>query len=256
MYKKIQLFFAFFSTLISLVIIQPANAQDIFSNPFMTSEAIIASRTDTQNARTKVVYEVTTETERGTEIQERVFFLSTDWAAVRSEESTRLFDFRLNRLFQLDGAANKFLSSNLVAEPMFRVLERQNRNYLNTLLTNAGPHMKLDFCDVDAELGVYVGEQHQAPAIRFAKRAGTTRFFCGNNEMGSFVTDERTTAVPSFWPALAQSLNIHPRMISEMKATNQYPSSLETRFKRVGTAFVKTKFRLKSIEIVSEPYPL
>jgi|GEM_PF-1780847 hypothetical protein len=234
-----------------------AYAQDIFSNPFMTSEAIMTSRIGTSSAKTKVTYEIETTTERGAEVSEIVFQLADDWATSTTQGVTQLWDFRLNREFKIDLSAKTFVSTNIVAVPMFLVLERQNRSYLQNLLNAAAPAMNYDgVCNDEMELRLTISGRSETRSTSFERNGQNTKFICAGNEMGSFSVTGNIVETTSFWPALVRSSNIHPQLMSEIRASNKYPTRIETMLKRGEAGFIKAVYRLKSIQEISEPFPL
>lgn len=134
----------------------PAAAQALFSNPFADAENYRAQRGPISEARYRVRYEMTVQARGGAPVvSELMLDVADDWALVRGQDHARLFDFRLNRIFTLSD--DGFTSNNGLGELVLKIMERQNRSYLQRLLGAAGAQGELaDACDAESELSLVI----------------------------------------------------------------------------------------------------
>src|SRR5690606_5208532 len=133
-----------------------ASAQPLFGNPFADATAYRSERGDLPEATYRARYEVT-HVERGgaPTLSEMVIEAASDWALVHEGDRTTLYDFRLNRVFML--GEGDFTTANGMGLLVFRVMERQNRRYLQHMLDALGTQDEFpDACDAESELGVVI----------------------------------------------------------------------------------------------------
>lgn len=251
------LFRAFVTACVLLGSTAPAMAQQrLFDNPFADVATYASTRGGAADATYRVRYEVT-RARPGTAptVSEMVIDVAPDWSLTREVDRSVLRDFRLNRTFVLTG--NQFFSSNGMGDLVSRIMERQNRTYLQRVVAAAGgPAGMPDDCDADSELGVSMPGATGASATAFRARDGVRRLRCGEREIGGFTAGSGAAPPAAFWPTAFHAVTAHPALFREMRASGRAPALLETAYNQAPSATVRNVYRLVAVETVSTPYPL
>lgn len=115
----------------SLFFLIPAAAvsESLFANPFADAAAYRRARGDCPAAYYRLRYErIVEDGDAKPAASEVVIDLAPDWYLTRAGDHMVLRDFRLNRLFILDG--DRYTTVNDLAGVVFRVMERQNRTMI------------------------------------------------------------------------------------------------------------------------------
>lgn len=248
-------FLGFCFALIAWGLLGAAHAQAFFANPFLPAADILAARLDTSPATLQLRYAVTA-SEHGLQetTGELVIDIAPDWAKVRKDNIIWLYDFRLNRTFEIQTDSQRFISYNSFADPIFRIAERQNRDGLLRMLGTLGQQAQIfDACDVDSELGLVI--PGSAPGnTNWRTRSGVSTLQCAGRDIGSFESSG-TAAPPAFWPVMMLRMTTHPALYSRVRASGQVPRTLSSSF-RVTDAATNRSWRLISADAVTTAYPL
>jgi len=234
----------------------PAQAQPLFANPFAEAETYRSERGAATEARYRVRYEAM-HAERGGPpvVREVVIDVGPDWSLVRQGEHARLYDFRLNRVFTIDDAS--FSTMNGLADVTFRIMERQNRSYLQRALSAAGVRGEApDACDAESELGLVIPGAPDAGVTEFRERRGALSLWCGEREIGSFTPGDGAAAPAAFWPTMYAAMTTHPTLHRRMRQTGRAPAQMEISFREATTGLTRRAWRLIAVETISTPYPL
>ncbi|MEJ0059287.1 MAG: hypothetical protein WDM79_06870 [Terricaulis sp.] len=228
-----------------------AHAQ-VSVNPFATAPALRAERGETPDAHYRARYEVI-----GGETPELAITAADDWALVETSDGARLFDFRLGRILELRTAESAFISYNLASHVAFRVMERQNRLYIATVIAQLSPTMAGDGCDAETELGIVIPSLSDAGAAALHRDGAVQSLQCNGRIVGSFEIDDGAAPPRAFWPALRATMTVHPALYAALVETAHAPRRLEATYRFGGgdTATSHT-WRLIAVESVSTPYPL
>ena len=231
----------------------PAGAQPLFANPLDTVAGYRDARKAMPDATHRFRYEII-ETEAGKPpvASEATLDVAADWALYRKDDETLLQDFALNRQFTLTG--DTFTTHNGMASLVFRVMERQNRTVLGSMLSAAGAGDMMSDCESDAELGLSLPGQKSAGAIAFADRQGASVLTCGGKEFGSF-TAGSGSAPAALWPTLFNVVPMHPALFKRMRESGTVPQAFEI-VHRIGDRETRSAFRLLAAETVATPWPL
>jgi hypothetical protein len=226
----------------------------LLGNPLDTAAGYLRARGSAPPARQTIRYAVTLSEEgKAPRRSEVTFALGDDWAAYREGDATTLIDYRLNRRFVLQ--QDRFTAVNGMADLVFRVMERQNRKYLKTLLSEVtdGQPVLTD-CESDAELGLALPGQQSDSKSEIVDRAGAIAVRCDGRELGHFMPGSQP-ALPELWPALFNVIPMHPALFARMRASGATPESLQLAPTAAGRRSA-VEYRLLSIGSLPAPYPL
>jgi hypothetical protein len=229
-----------------------ATAQ-LFANPFAEPAAYLQSRgAAPAEATYRVRYEVTrTEPDQTPAVAQVIIDVAPDWSLTREGESAVLRDFRSGRTFMLQG--DTFTSMNSMADIVFRVMERQNRTYLQRLMSAAGAEIS-DACDADTELGVTIGDVQGAP--EFVERGRTVELHCSGRIVSSFTPSDNAAPPPAFWPTMFTMMTTHVGIFRTARDAGRVPSQLDVSFRLAPNVERRRSWRLIAVETVATPYPL
>lgn len=231
----------------------PAGAQPLFANPLDSAAGYRDARGATPDATLRYRYEITvTETGQAAVASETTLDVATDWALYHTGDVTLLHDFRLNRVFTLTG--DTFTTTNGMASLVFRVMERQNRTYLGSVLSAVGAGDMMSDCGSDAELGLALPGKTSAGAIAFVERQGALVMTCAGKEFGSF-TAGTGQAPATLWPTLFNTAPMHPALFRRMRESGAAPQAFEI-VQRMADRETRSVYRLLAAEAVATPYPL
>lgn len=247
------------AALIALALCIPATpsvAQPLFGNPFADAAAYRAERSELSEARYRVRYEFTRIEHGGApQIGELAIDVASDWALVREGDRLTLHDFRLNRVFALAG--DSFTTTNGLAFLTFRIMERQNRGYLQRVLAAAGAQGELpDACDAESELGLAIPGAADAGVTNFRERRGAITLRCAGRDIGSFTLGNGAVAPPAFWPTMYAEMLTHPALHRRMRETGRAPALIETLYRDGTGGPSRRSWRLIGADQVSVAYPL
>lgn len=232
-------------------------AQNAPSHPFVSAKEILETRGETPNASTIVSLEINYSEGNKIESQKVMLTLANDWGAVNIGQTIELYDFKLNRTFIINKDLGNFTSQNLVTDVLFRVLERQNRNFMNIALSEIAPSMKLPTsCDYDSELGIAIERYSKGNKIRIQSVVDRTSLSCDDVEVGSFEKGLRADIPATFWPILARRFSMHPQLLESIKNSNAVPKQITTSYFRNDKEKIGTSIKLVSIESTNSPYPI
>ncbi|HYD87815.1 MAG TPA: hypothetical protein VEA80_10095 [Vitreimonas sp.] len=234
----------------------PAFAQPVFANPFADAPTYRAERGSLTEASYRVRYEATY-SERGATpvVRELVMDVAPDWSLVRDGAVTRLYDFKLNRVFVIYG--DSFSTMNGLADVTFRVMERQNRTYLARVMSAAGARGDLaDACDAESELGLAIPGSTDAGATEIRERAGAFSLRCAGREVGGFTPGDGAAAPAAFWPTMYAVMITHPALHQRVRDTGRAPAQMEITYREAPGPLTRRAWRLVAVETVSTPYPL
>jgi hypothetical protein len=231
-----------------------ASAQ-IFANPFADAAGYRQMRgAEPASATYRLRYEVTrTEPNAAPLVSELVIDLASDWSVTRERDQVVLRDFRLNRMFLLQG--DTFVSVNGLADIVFRVTERQNRTYLQRITQAAGVQLS-DACDADAELGVTIPSQTNASTSELLQSGNSTEIRCNGRAIARFTASDQVAPPAAFWPTMFTAMTTHPDLHRRIRETGRAPANLETSFRQAPDAERRLMWRLIAVETVATPYPL
>jgi hypothetical protein len=253
--REIPVVRTFLAACVFLLASTQAMAQPIFANPFADAAAYRRDRGDLTEARFRLRYEVTrTEGHGAPVVSDLTIDVASDWSLAREGETSVLRDFRLNRIFVLNG--DRFSTMNGLAVLTFRVMERRNRTFLQGVLTAAGapPNRNNDDCDADAELGLYIPGTPNRGATEFRQSRGAVALICRGREIGTFISSDGAAPPPAFWPTMFSQMPTHPSLYARVRASGHAPARLETSF-RFGPVR-RASWRLIAVDTVAQPYPL
>lgn len=232
----------------------PATAQPLFANPLGTPSGYRAARGEMPNATHRFRYEVTETLQDQTPVvTEATIEAGADWALYREGDLVLLYDFRLNRQFQIK--SDTFTTTNGMADVVFRVMERQNHVGLQAMLSkvDATKSMMTD-CDSDSELGLSLPGYSGKTSIAFADRQGFMALSCDGKDVGGFTAGKG--AVPAaFWPTMFRTMTVHPALFKRVHESGAAPQVLEVARGATGHSR-KSVFKLLAVEDVETPYPL
>jgi hypothetical protein len=231
-----------------------ASAQ-LFADPFADAASYRQMRGEAPaDATYRVRYEVTrVDPNQAPAVSEVVIDVAPDWSLTREGDQVFLRDFRLDRAFILQG--NAFVSTNSLADVVFRVMERQNRTYLQRIASAAGVQLS-DDCDADTELGVTMPSAAGASAIEFVQSGGAAELRCGGRAVGRFRPGDGAASPAAFWPTMFTVMTTHPALHRRIRETGRAPAQLETSFRYAPDAERRRSWRLVAVERVATPYPL
>lgn len=211
-----------------------ALAQPVFSNPFATAAAYRAERGGVSDAHYRARYELTrTGPDGAAQTGELTIDAADDWALVRQDGTSMLYDYRLNRVFVMTEGG--FVSTNGMAPLVFRIMERQNRAYLERVMAQAGVQAAQlpDGCDAETELGIVV-PGIAASGVQVNEQRGAFTFRCGGRDMGSFTAGEGAAPPAAFWPTINIAMLTHPALFQRMRANGHAPAQLEVNYRSGG----------------------
>jgi hypothetical protein len=234
----------------------PALAQPLFGNPFADAAAYRRERGELTEAHYRVRFEAT-RVERGGAplVSEFVIDAAADWALAREGQRATLYDFRLNRVFML--GAESFTTANGMGPLVFRVMERQNRSYLQRVLAAAGARDELpDACDAESELGLVIPGAQDAGTTEIRERPGVFTLRCANREIGGFTTGDGEAAPAAFWPTMYAEMTTHPALHRRVRESGLAPARMEISFREGTGGLSRRNWRLIAVETVAIPYPL
>lgn len=248
--------FGLVMVVVGLSVAAGAAAQPLFGNPLAEANAYRSERGALPEARYRARYEVSTTTDgEVASVAELVMDVATDWSLTREGDRAVLRDFRLNRVFTLE--QDGFTTSNGLGVLVFRVMERQNRNFLLDVLNQVGGKASgLDACTVDAELGVQLPGSADEGKTRFRKRDGFFIFECDGRRIGGFEPSDEVAPPPAFWPTLFEEMPTHPALHRRMRESQKLPVRVETRIGIEPEKYHLRTWKLLSIEQVATAYPL
>jgi len=228
-------------------------AAQLFANPFADPTAYLQARGATPaDATYRARYEVTrTEPDQAPVTAEVIIDVAPDWSLTREGESAVLRDFRSGRTFMLQG--DTYTSMNSMADIVFRVMERQNRTYLQRVASAAGAEIS-DACDADTELGVTIGDVQGAP--EFVERGRTVELRCGGRVVSGFTPSDSAAPPPAFWPTMFTVMTTHPGIFRTARDAGRAPSQLDVSFRLAPNTERRRSWRLIAVETAATPYPL
>ncbi|QGZ93499.1 hypothetical protein [Terricaulis silvestris] len=231
-----------------------ASAQ-LFADPFADAAAYRQMRREAPaDATYRVRYEVTRiEPNQAPAVSEVTIDVAADWSLTREGDQVFLRDFQLNRTFILRG--DSFVSTNSLADIVFRVMERQNRTYLQRIASAAGVQLA-DDCDADTELGVTMPSASGASATEFGQSGSAVEMRCGGRAVGRFRASDGAAPPAAFWPTMFTVMTTHPALHRRIRETGRAPAQLETSFRYAPDAERRRSWRLVAVETVATRYPL
>jgi hypothetical protein len=231
-----------------------ASAQ-LFNNPFADAAGYRQMRgAEPANANYRLRYEVTrAEPNRPAEVSTVVIDVAPDWSLTRDGDQAVLRDFRLNRLFLLQG--DSFVSINGLADLVFRVMERQNRTYLQRITSAAGVNTS-DTCDADTELGLALPSAETASATELVANGRATELRCGDRVAARFIPSDLAAPPAAFWPTMFAAMTTHPTLHRRIRETGRPPEQLESVFRLTPEAERRRSWRLIAVETIAAPYPI
>lgn len=232
-----------------------AEAQALFANPFASAAEYRSARGGTTDATYRLRYEVSrSELGRDAVVSELSIDVAPDWSLVRESGRTTLRDFKLNRTFALE--TDRFTTQNGLADLVFRVMERQNRSYLQQVVAGLGVRAEMpDDCDAESELGLAIPGA-TAPTTSLRERRGVVRLMCANREIGGFVLGEGSPPPEAFWPTLFQEITVHPSLHQRVRDSGRAPTRIDIAFRVSPEAVTTRSWRLIAIETATLAYPL
>jgi len=232
----------------------PAGAQPLFANPLDSAAGYRAARGDAPAATHRFRYEVTvTETGKAPVVSEAVFDIAPDWALYAKDGTAVLQDFRLNRQFELHD--DSFTTLNGMASLVFRVMERQNRTYLGSVLSAVGADDMMSDCGSDAELGLSLPGAKSTSKVAVTNGAdGAVIVTCDGREAGRF-TAGSGAAPAALWPTLFNMTVMHPTLFKRVRESGAPPQSFAT-VTAMGDTTRATSYRLIAAEAGAVAYPL
>lgn len=247
---------ALLATLASAFMPISALAQPLFANPFSDAATYRNDRGEVGVARHRLRYEMTYSERGGAPVvSEFVVDVGPDWSVTRQGAQAVLRDFRLNRIFVLGD--DQFTTMNGLADLTFRIMERQNRSYLQRVLDAAGAHGEQpDACDAEAELGIVLPGDADAGQTDMRERNGAIVLRCAGREIGSFIRGEGDAVPAAFWPTMYAAMLTHPALYRSVRETGHAPASLEISFREGTGGLSRRTWRLLAVESVDVPYPL
>jgi hypothetical protein len=247
-----RLLFAVYTLAIFATAIRQAEAQDLFSDPFVSAEALLSQRgVVPSNATLRLRYEASGDAKNASVL---VLDVAPDWVHVRRGELQTLHDFRLGRVIDLRGGT--FVSTNIMADVAFRVYELQNRAHLVRVLRSAGAkNPSLDDCDAQTELGLSLPSVGDAVPVEAKQSAAVTTLECNGRVVGLFESGTEDPAPTGLWPVLARHMTMHPALRARLAAEGRAPRRVEA-FYRVGNERKTPMWRLVSAERIAASYPL
>ena len=203
----------------------PAVAQPLFANPLDSAAGYRAARGDTLSATHRFRYEITvTEAGKAPVVSVAVFDVAPDWALYSKDGEAVLQDFRLNRLFEVQD--DSFTTVNGMASLVFRVMERQNRTYLGSMLSAAGANDMMSDCSSDAELGLSLPGAKSTSKIAVTNGPdGAVIVTCDGKETGRF-TAGSDAAPAALWPTLFNMTVMHLTLFKRMRESGWRRSPL------------------------------
>jgi hypothetical protein len=233
----------------------PVAAGTLLLNPFLSAAAYRAEREASPEATMRVRFESTTtgsgEEEPTTEL---VVDVAEDWALLRRAGEVTLFDFLLLRRFALDEEKKTFVGLNLNGDVTFRVMERQNRIFIQKMIESIETTVPAgDECDAETELGIVLPGQHAAVEVSHEGRVVTAT--CKGRTISVLELGAGASAPKALWPTLTSVVSMHPTLSAEGTLNGAPPESITTTFQQVGPAVTRS-WRLVSIESVVSAYPL
>ncbi|MGE0044454.1 MAG: hypothetical protein AB7T08_01725 [Hyphomonadaceae bacterium] len=178
--------------------------------------------------------------------------VAADWAFVRFGECARLFDFRINRAFDI--TAQGFISHNLAANPAFLIYELQNRSILMRTIGAIGD-VPFDACDAQSEMGLMIPAMGDRAETRLRSTRGGAQLECNGRDAGRYEAGEGAAPPAALWPTMAHVMRVHPALREHMAASGRAPRLLESRY-RLAPGLVTQTWRLTAAEAVETPYPL
>ncbi|HWA01586.1 MAG TPA: hypothetical protein VG841_14860 [Caulobacterales bacterium] len=229
----------------------PAFARPALGNPFASAQAILAERGDAAHATFRATYDLTLTGGDPSNVT-LIIDAAPEWALVRRGDDALLYDFELGQTFDLH--EQNFVSQNMLAPVLFRVMERQNRALLQRITDGAGGSAELpDACDADIELGVVVPGLPSA-RITLSETRGTVRARCGRREVGVFEPSAGAAPPAAFWPTLRSLVYAHPALFARARQSGHAPQSIQASFRGVPAGSMR--LRLTATETIDEAYPL
>jgi hypothetical protein len=221
-------------------------------NPFASAEALRAERGAAPNATYRARYEITGGDTSGVTIE-----AADNWALVEMAGSARLYDFRLGRILVLLRADNAFVAQDQIVGVAFRVMERQNRNYLSAITSIAGNAAELpDGCDAETELGIVIPSLSDTGTTELRRSGRTQSLKCNGRALGSFETSDGVAPPRAFWPALAVAMPMHPALRAALIESAQTPRRIEAHYRGGAATPTNVTWRLLAAETINAPYPL
>lgn len=235
----------------------PALAQPVFDNPLAEPAYYLSARGAAPDAHFRARYEVT-ESKGGAApaTREIVIDVAADWSLTRDGPSLVLHDFKLNRAFTLE-EGDRFTTSNPLGVLTFRVMERQNRTFLQQALNRMGAQLDVfDGCDAESETGVVIPGSADLGVVSWRERRGIATFRCNGRDMGGFTPGDGAAPPPAFWPTLDSVMITHPALHQRMRETGRAPAQIHIAYRAAPGGPTQRAWRLVAIETIAMPYPL
>ncbi|MEZ5955797.1 MAG: hypothetical protein R3C27_01095 [Hyphomonadaceae bacterium] len=235
----------------------PAAAQALVGNPFAEASTYRNQRDALDDARYRVRYEATHVTGSGApEVTELTLDVADDWALAREGERTTLYDFQLNRVFTL--SADSFTGINGFSGLTFRIMERQNRSYLQRIVQAAGAQAQQlpDACDAETELSLVMPNAPDSGVAEVRERQGVFTFVCADREMGGFSAGDGAAPPAALWPAVYAEMPTHPVLHRRVRESGRAPAQMSISYRNGAGQSAERTWRLIAVETISTPYPL
>jgi hypothetical protein len=230
-------------------------ADKLLLNPFLDAAAYRLERGALPSATVRLHFVETTSTSSGeARTTEVVIDVASDWALVRSDRGTMLFDFVLMRRFVLDEEKGAFVALNHNGDVMFRVMERQHRIAVQKIAELAGAtDIEDDACDTETELGIVLPRQPAGAGI--TRDGATSTAVCSGRTVGTLELGNAVAMPAALWPTLASVFAMHPILAAEGTTDGTAPQRIETTFRQLGRTMAWS-WILSSIEDVTSAFPL
>ncbi len=243
------------SILALILLPAPALAQPLFGNPFADASVYRTERGSLPPATYRVIYEALTTAGPQQHSSELIIDVGPDWAVARQNGRTTLYDFRLNRVFTI--GSGTFTSMNGLGDLAFRVMERQNRTYLQRVMSSQGADSTAgDACDAESELGLAIPGAPDAGITTWREGAGALTLRCAGRDIGVVTPGSGAAAPPALWPTLFAEMRSHPALLRRARETGRAPERLENAFRATPGGETRRAWRLVRVEEVRTAYPL
>jgi len=243
--------------LVALASVGLADTPELFANPFQTADAYRTERTTVPDATYRLNYEIRGKDLTGRNFSEMaIFTLAADWALLEEGDRSRLFDFKLMRVFQIDTVKKTFRSDNLNALVLFKVGEREHRALIEAGIRASGLTERFaGSCDAETELGIAFPESNSVVQVTLSAGGDMISATCNGRRSGVIKLNSENLAPATLWPMLALNLPVHPKLLAAARELGRTPAQIDSTFRQVNRDEFRT-WKLVSEEQIRAPYPL